>query len=381
MGYLKIIRRLLPFIAGLYSVHATAQYKRVPDINHERNEVNTQILKGHYKGYNVYDFELFPDKTLDTTLFSEFRFYPSGLLKEVQQYSYAKWEEIKDLEYWRKLGRYQNGMRKSFTYDDKGNIRTVRSTMLYPRNSYAGLLMLMMKDRNSDVRPNVDSLLTVGVAEQSAEREVITYKYDKDGNPVSSVDSVEGETTIYKYTYDKDKRVTMQRRTTYEVDRPREKTVTEFYFGYDNAGNQDSIKAYRSFMDTVNVVSDRNRQYMIGRIYNARGKVVKEYSTSQSSGAPTETTFTYSDTLISGSLIVKKGYSSDTDAISENRYDEKGRPVEEKKIVFYDGKRRTYNRVEFTYDDAGNVTEIRYYSREAAATKEQMIKKTVFVLY
>ncbi|WP_133162677.1 hypothetical protein [Flavipsychrobacter stenotrophus] len=79
-------------------------------------------------------------------------------------------------------------------------------------------------------------------------------------------------------------------------------------------------------------------------------------------------------------MTIRK-FTNDTDAITENRYDDKKRPIEEKKTVFNRGIRYSYNRKEFTYDDADNVTEIRYYSREAAATKEQMNKRNVFIFY
>lgn len=367
------------FILSLFwCANGYAQYKRVPDVNKERNEVNQQILKGHYKGTKLYELELFPDKALDTVMYSDFSYYPSGRLKEFKGYSYTKWEEVKELEYWRKLGRYQQGAAVSFSYDGKGNMVAKRSTILYPHNSYMAMMAIAMKP---EVKQGLDpdSLLAVGVPEQAMAREVLTYKYDKDGNPVSSFDSVTGATTVYRYKYDGAKRVTVQRQTTYESDKQRPKTVSEFHFGYDKAGNLDSIMAYRSFMDTVNVVIARNRQYMVGRVYNEKGKVIREYTSSQSTD-PAETVFMFDDTLNMGSVTIKK-FTNDTDAITENRYDDKKRPIEEKRTVFNRGIRYSYNRKEFTYDDADNVTEIRYYSREAAATKEQMNKRNVFIFY
>ncbi len=383
MSFFKKMKCSLFIIVMFIPVNSIAQYKKVPDISHESNDVNSRILKGHYKGYKVFDLELFPDKMLDTITFSQFTFYPSALLKEAIQYKYTKWEQMENLAYWRKLGRFQQGTRTLFIYDAHGNIRSKKTSDIFPRNSYMALMNLMMRDKHLyEVPLNIDSILTAGVPEQISDRVAEIFTYNKDGNAVYSKDSVTGMVTVYKYAYNKDKRVTIQRRTSYGHGSAHVTSVLEFHFGYDKMGNLDSIKLYNSTPDTVNVISLRNSVYEIGRAYDTNRNVIREYIMSQQTGIPRETVITYSDTLMIGRITIEKNYRNDTDEIMEYMRDSKGRLTEVKKKVFNEGKRYAEKREEYDYDDAGNIKEIRYFVRNPlTATKEIMNKKTIYVWF
>lgn len=358
-----------------------AQYMKVPDINHERNEVNQQMLKGKHKGYRVYDLEVRPDQMMDTNTVSDFKYNASGLLVEMLTYKYASYEEVKELKYWQLLSRYQQGARIYFQYDAKGNMLSKRSVMLCPANSYMALMTVLMNaNKKGEPLQEPEAMLRAGVPEQPISREMLTYKYDKSGNVISSFDSVRNATNIYRYEYDLSKRVKSQRITTYEELGTKLKLVSAFHFNYFKDNLLDTITAYRTFMDTVHITDVRNRQYKVIRSYNSVGKVVLEQTSSQSA-SPTETIFNFQDTLCMGSITFSAYTSHDTEAISTISYDAQKRAIEEQKVTFYKGARHTCDRKEYTYDGEGNVTEIRYYTRAAAGTKESLNKKTIFEIY
>lgn len=377
-NYIKCLLLLVLLHASCFSF---AQYQKVPDINHERNEVNQQMLKGKHKGYRVYDLEMRPDNILDTSTVSDFKYNTSGLLVEMLTYKYGSYEEVKELKYGQLLSRYQQGARIYFQYDAKGNMLSKRSIMLFPANSYMALMMVLMNaNKKGEPLQEPEAMLKAGVPEQHTAREMLTYKYDKSGNVLSSFDSVRNATNIYRYEYDLSKRVRSQRITTYEELGTKLKLVAAFHFNYYKDNLLDTITAYRTFMDTVHITDVRNRQYKVIRSYNSVGKVVLEQTTSQN-GSPTETIFTFQDTLCMGSITCRAYTSHDTEAIATISYDAQRRAIEEQKVTFYQGARHTSDRKEYTYDSEGNVTEICYYTRAAAGTKETMNRKIVFEIY
>ena len=244
------MRFCLAIVLAFIAHNVSGQNKLAPDIYKERNQVNGQILSGGYKGFDVVTFELSASGTMDTVDIDHYEYFPSGLIKVASHYDYGTWDAAREQPFGRRLSMLKQGERTSYTYDPNGNMLTKRTYQLAPANSYIALQETAMRPAMDEWRPedgghpdmekgisNIDSLITAGIPEIENITASEQYTYNKDGNPIYSVDSISRKETRYTYRYDKKKRMIAERRTANS-----RYTFAEYHFGYDKYGNADTIR-------------------------------------------------------------------------------------------------------------------------------------------
>jgi hypothetical protein len=384
-------RPLLAVVLVLSALGAAAQYKKAPDPYKERNEVNGQILRGAYKGFDVLTFGLSAKGTMDTTDIDHYEYYPSGLIKEATHYDYGTWSDIKGLSFAGRLSMLKDGDRITYTYDADGNMLIKRKYQLAPANSYIALQETALRPAMAGRGPedeghpnmgkaidNIDSLIAAGIPEIENITASERYAYDKDGNTLYSVDSITRRETRYRYRYDKKKRVAMERRTENSQYK-----FTEYYFGYDKRGNVDTINVYKSDGDTTVAATPQNMVYATRRKYNKGNKMTQEVFTTYERrySISKKNMYTYKDTLIAGLVTINLS-RNDTEALYVNNYNDRNKLTLQKNYVFSGGKRSLINTEAYSYDTAGNISEV-LYSRQGMepGAKEVLYKRELFVLY
>ena len=384
-------RPLLAVVLVLSALGAAAQYKKAPDPYKERNVVNGQILRGAYKGFDVLTFGLSAKGTMDTTDIDHYEYYPSGLIKEASHYEYGTWDDAKALPFGSRLSMLKEGDRTRYTYDANGNMLTKRKYQLAPANSYIALQETALRPAMDGWRPedgghpdmekgidNIDSLIAAGIPEIENITASERYAYNKDGNALYAVDSVSRRETRYRYRYDKKKRVAMERRTENSQYK-----FTEYYFGYDKRGNVDTITVYKSDGDTTIAPGPQNMVYATRRTYNTGNKMSQEAFTTYECrySSSKKNLYTYKDTLIAG-LVTMNVSKNDTEALYVNTYNDRNKLTLQKNYVFSGDKRSLINTEAYSYDAAGNISEV-LYSRQGMepGAKEVLYKRELFVLY
>ena len=91
--------------------------------------------------------------------------------------------------------------------------------------------------------------------------------------------------------------------------------------------------------------------------------------------------YTYKDTLIAG-LVTMNLSKNDTEALYMNNYNDRNKLTLQKNYVFSGGKRSLINTEAYSYDTAGNISEV-LYSRQGMepGAKEVLYKRELFSLY
>ena len=363
---------LLIILLTMHWAYTSAQYKKVPDFNNERNKVNDQIRKGGYHGFKVIELELAPNDThFDTTTLSDYTYYPSGLIKEASFYNYLKRDEDIDSAYRKRLNIFSDAQTTEYNYDAAGNMISEIEYIVEPANSFSALVSLMViytRDNGHQPAPNfIDSMLTVGIPERRILSLSQEFIYNSDGNPVLVNDLKTGETTRYSYQYDDKKRVTIQRMTTYDRDVASAKSVSVYRFVYDANGCLDSVS--------------KNMEFSSKRKYNKKGKIIEDVYTNivGKYTVRKKQIYAYKDTfMISNTSLNDR---NDTIQIVQYRYSNK-KQVEEKEYSLRSGERKLTDHQEYFYDKSGNIQKVKYYKVDPeSGNKEVNYKIELFTLY
>jgi len=374
------------FILIFYCHSLSAQYKKVPDIYKERKEVNHQILKGGFKGFDVAELGLLPDGGLDTTAAFHYEYYPSGLIKETRHYDYVKWDEIKNIRGWKKLSKLKEGERTMYTYDAKGNMLSKRTYLLAPANSYLALLSMAAREDNEEqeerenpkYKPktmSTDSLLDAGIPGLERVESVERYTYNKDGNRLYSEDSIKRTEIAYSYSYNRNKQVAVEHKSLSPVSYH----AIETHFGYDDGGNPEHIIVYECRGDSAKINAPENITYETLRKYNSKNKITEEAYSVHSFRSVTskKLCYVYKDSVIISAATLNA--SNDTDEVTISTYNKINKLSEAKNYAVDAGKRYLRKREEYDYDSAGNISEVRYFEKNG--DKEILYKKELFYLY